>query len=438
MSRGAGGPARVLEGPTKGPVGTSSRRLPTQPGGRARQSKPPGGGSEEGGQPSSDGQRSEAKVDHRINPRTGKRWTVDDLPKRAPASCRHCYELGARDWWIWVWKGGATGALTRVPYRCGSIRCPVCRHQEAHTTFARLEEASSRREQLSEHGCSLPLDPTCWCFLVLTIDRHGRFSGKPWRNQDEAFKGLQRMSQSFLQGLRRWFAKNGWGDLKVGGVCPWVSTTEAHRSGWPHVNFLLWHPELAGWLHRQAVDCDREGMAGREAILVQRGLARVVTGAGWGVQSTAEVARDSATVANYVTKLSGQVDGVIGEVTKLCQSPKDAPLRFRRLRAGKGFLPPRHSSPEMTGTLVRRARVGGVPVVLSLHDVPSDGADGAQAWEAIGLEGDLWEFEEALRARLRQEGKRADERVVGLPPVTSWRDRRRLERVTRKQKSHEQ
>ena len=429
---------RATESPPEGAEVATSRRLPTEPGGRARQSKPPGGGSEEGGQPSSDGQRSEcARPDHRINPRTGRRWTVADLPKRAPRSCHHCYELGARDWWIWVWKGGQSGALTRVPYRCGSIRCPVCRHHESHTTFSRIESAFKRREQLSASGAPMQLDAHYWCMFVLTIDRNGRYSGKPWRSQDEAFRGLQRLGQSFMQGLRRWFKRQGWSDLRAGDVCPWVSTTEAHRTGWPHVNYLIWHPELAGWLHRQSLDCEREGIVGREAILVQRGLEKVVTGAGWGVQSTAEVARDASTVASYVVKLAGQVDGVIGEVAKLCQSPKDAPLRFRRLRSGKGFLPPRQSTPDMTGTMVQRTQRNGAPIVLSLHTVPTEGVDSEQAWEAIALEGELWEQEMVQRQSLVAGGKRSELAAIGLPPVTCWKDRRRLERVAKRERNDE-
>lgn len=279
------------------------------------------------------------KRDRRINPRTGRRYTVADLPERAGKACRHCHELGARDWWIWTWKTGQGVLKQRRPYRCGSYRCPVCRKHDAHVQFARITKSSE------------PLDPRGWCFLVNTLDRLGTYSGKrPWKNQDEAFKDLQRIGQEFMRSLRRWFKQMGWEPLRN----TWVSTTEAHRSGWPHQNWMIWHPQFADWLDEEKAAKEHEGITGRDAILASRQLADVLSRAGFGPMSTAERAKSADALASYVVKLAGEADGLVGEVTKLCQLPINSPLRFRRLRSGKGFLPPRKHAPDTVTKLCGR------------------------------------------------------------------------------------
>jgi hypothetical protein len=300
-----------------------------------------------------------------------------------------------------------------------------------------------------------------------------------------------------------------------------VSTTEAHRSGWPHVNWLIHHPEFAEWLDNERADRIREGLSEREAILASREFLDVVLRSGFGLQTTAERARSAETVASYIVKLSGETDGTIGEVTKLCQLPVNAPLRFRRLRSGVGFLPPRRGSdetcsqlvdrlrfwvdstraahsvssrvedvlasfrfewsdspilewnvnatnPELlraivkehkaelqngqtgnltalnlsgapisfltvglrlsqtTGTLVRRTRHEGIPIVLALHQLPS--GEEEQAYQAIATEGTQWENEEVARAEYLRRGRKKQAAAVGLPPVSHWLRGKRIER----------
>lgn len=53
-------------------------------------------------------------------------------------------------------------------------------------------------------------------------------------------------------------------------------------------------------------------------------------------------------------KLSGEAGELQGELAKMTQLPTTAPIRFRRVRAGKNFLPPRRKNPLYTGTLLRR------------------------------------------------------------------------------------
>jgi hypothetical protein len=348
--------------------------------------------------------------DRRWNKRARRYYSVADLPEVASKACRHCYELGRRDWWIWTWKkagcvgkSGRDGVATRTPYRCGSWRCPVCRVQEAHVQFARISEAAA------------PLSPDGWCFLVNTLDRNGTYSKKrPWSRPKEAFEDLQKLSQAYMRNLRRWFKARGWEPLKN----HWVCTTECHRSGWPHMNFMVWHPQLADWLREQERARLAEGMSARESTLVCRELADVTTRAGFGLISTAEAARSAHALASYIIKLSGEQDATIGEVVKLCQLPTNAPLRFRRLRSGVRFLPPRKKNPDVTGTLLRRTDFNGVPIVLGLHAV--DLASSDQGSHARTVEQEQWEKEEFLRHDLRRRGRPKQAEMVGLPPVTVW------------------
>jgi len=535
--RGVSFTACTKEGPRALRRAPNERRL-SRTGGEARQGGPRGEGAGGGGPPppaadprrgfnvpvapeageklGGDGEqlnredrRATEKLDRRINPRTGRRYTTRDLPARAGRACHHCHELGSRDWWLWTWKTENGVLKQRRPYRCGSYRCPVCRIQEAHVAFARISESAK------------PLDPSGWCFVVTTLDRRGTYSGKAWKNQDEAFRGLQKLGQEFMRSLRRWFKSMGWERLRA----EWVSTTEAHRSGWPHVNWLIWHPQLAAWLEEQRTAHEREGITGRDSILVCRELADVVTRAGFGIQSTAERAQSAEALASYIVKLSGEADQLVGEVTKLCQLPVNAPVRFRRLRSGKGFLPPRKHAPdtvgklchrlatwteymarnpagqvcadellasfriewpdqppelvpstpldfrpigdaiksrsdglrsrrcegqlvalsaagkllgfrpialersETTGTLIRRTRWEGVPVVLGIHQPPA--GEEASASEVRTLEQEQWEREEVERAELLRVGKTRAAEAVGLPPVTAWVRGRRLDRLAR-------
>ena len=352
----------------------------------------------------------------------GGLYSTADLPAIAGRHCHHCYELGARDWSVWTWPKSNCEAASkvRVPYRCRSWRCPVCRIQESHVLFARMQQAMTG---LASDG---------WCLFVLTIDRNGTFSGgvKPFRNQPEAFTGLQKMSQRFFEELRRHMKRMGWAPLKS----QWAGTVEAHRSGWPHVNFVVWSPELAEWLREESAARSREGMSVRDCSLVSRWLQDVVTRSGWGLQSTAEAARSSDAVASYIIKLAGQQDQTIGEVAKLCQLPINAPLRFRRLRSGKGFLPPRVKNPDYTGTLLRRTFMFGTPQVLTVHQLKDDRARAIQE-EVAAWEGNQYELDLAEEYRLRSVGKASRVKWIGLPPLTHWQRGKRLERMVRR--SHE-
>jgi hypothetical protein len=267
-------------------------------------------------------------------------------------------------------------------------------------------------------------------------------------------------------------------------------------------------------------------MSGIDTKLVCRELADVVTRAGFGLLSTAERANSADALASYCVKLAGEADGLVGEVTKLCQLPINSPLRFRRLRSGKGFLPPRKHAPDTisklcgrlatwaeymakhpaglvcaddllasfrvewpdspsqefppsaipfrktitehvalrssalksrevegtlfavarggktlghvpivleqsptTGTLVRRTRWEGVPMVLGIHRPPAGEEEAAS--EVRTIEQEEWETEEVQRAEFLRAGKPREAERVGLPPLTAWVRGKKLERLAR-------
>jgi hypothetical protein len=302
---------------------------------------------------------TEATIESNGVAKKPRRWNPPRLPPRAvvPKHVQHCNGIGATDWWIYTWRRNDPTKVRRAPYHCCSWRCPACARHEASVVFARIKEAFT------------PLEVDGTIFMVLTLDRDGTKSGKPWKDETQAYRELSRMSRLFLKRVNRYCKARGW--KPVGNK--WVATVEAHKSGWPHVNFMMHCPELALELERQRMTARANGATHREATLLQDELLQHATASGWGVQCTAERARSVDALAGYVTKLAGKADRTTAELAKLSQAPLNAPIRFRRLRSGKGFLPPRRFDPEVTGTLVRRRReYDGTVLVLPLHEVAAD------------------------------------------------------------------
>ncbi|GAI68686.1 unnamed protein product, partial [marine sediment metagenome] len=74
--------------------------------------------------------------------------------------------------------------------------------------------------------------------------------------------------------------------------------------------------------------------------------------AGFGRVSTAEQVRTKGEMVNYLAKTAGteRVCTTTGEVLKMTQLPMAAPKGMRRVRSGKGFLPPKHAKKETGAT----------------------------------------------------------------------------------------
>jgi len=300
------------------------------------------------------------------------------LPRHVQA-CQHS-ETQAERWFVWTWPVDRSGVQTRVPYSCGSWRCPVCRRHEAAVTFARMKEATSRAEYSADG----------WVFMVLTLDRDGYYSGKPWHDVNTGYRELSRMSRNFLARVRR--AYGG----QPGNA--WVAVVEAHKSGWPHVNLLLHSPELARELRAQDETFRSLGAGPRERSLLHGSVRESAEATGWGRQSTAEAAQSRDAVSSYIVKLAGQHDASVGEVAKITQAPTNAPVRFRRLRSGKGFLPPRRHNPKITGVLIRRRRSNEGDWEICRINPPKDEVQTEAIQRAVVAELELIDEEETLLA----------------------------------------
>lgn len=346
---------------------------------------------------------------------------------RHVSACQHSHE-GRERWFVWTWSRQSPAVQTRIPYSCNSWRCEVCRRHEAAVSFARIKQATD------------PLPSDGWCFLVLTLDRHGYYSGKPWADVNEAYRALGKMTRAALQRIgavwgpdSKMVGKKRVRSVRVLGK-RWVAVVEAHRSGWPHVNLLVWCPALAAELRAQrdqrledpdvanAVALARDAWKNKEpvpervrelarkATTIGGHLAELVTEAGWGLESTAEAARSADAIAGYVVKLAGNHDAAAGELAKITQAPTNAPERFRRLRAGKGFLPPRKSNPEVTGCLMRRRRAVAGDWELCSINAPKDPAQNEPIERARDAELALIDEEESILSRSRG-------RMPAMPPI---------------------
>lgn len=308
------------------------------------------------------------------------------LPRHVRA-CIHSPTCDER-WAVWWWRKDDPGKQHRAPYSCGSWRCKVCARWEAAVTFARYMQAVRGVEATQAPGM-----PHGWVYLVLTLDRDGYYGGKPWKDVNDAFRALGKLSRKVKDRIgRRW----GWttrdivtvnkktGKVRVRHVRTignrWVETVEVHRSGWPHLNLVMWCPELAAALRLEhaerledpevadAVELARDAWSRREpvpamvrerarrATLVGGELRDIIEVSGWGRQSTAEVARSIEAVASYGLKLAGMHEAGMGELAKITQAPLNAPQRFKRLRVGLKFFPARYKNADVTGCLFRRQR----------------------------------------------------------------------------------
>lgn len=308
------------------------------------------------------------------------------IPRHVRA-CQHS-EHGAERWFVWTWKRENPTTQTRIPYSCNSWRCPVCARHEAAVTFARIKQAVQRPE----------LAPDGWVFLVLTIDRDGYYSGQPWPDVTTAYRSLGKMSEKFLKRLRRAYGLGS----------QWVAVVESHKSGWPHVNLMLYSPELADEIRSAKRTRASAGASPRDQILVGERLLEHAMECGWGRQSTADVARDTEALSSYIVKLAGNHEASVGELAKITQAPLAAPARFRRLRSGKGFLPPRHKNAETTGVLIRRAKVAEQWRIIAVNGSEAlDAQDGIN--RAIRAELDVIREEREIIARSR--------RLPAMPPL---------------------
>lgn len=287
--------------------------------------------------------------------KASKRWVEQAAKARKdsffPSHVRHCANNPDRQgrWTLAYWRKSSPLHHTRVAYTCGSYRCPSpeCQRAAAHRDFAKIKEAVDSVQ--NKQG---------WSLLVLTIDQREtlrkRANGNGWRNEQEAFRELSRMSRNFLARLRRWHKSMGWESFGN----RWVATVEVQRNGWPHLNLMIHSPGLARWLREQ--ENPRHELVGE--------LLEHATACDWGTVGYARPAENVDALSGYVVKLAGDFGRKVGEIAKLTQAPTNARMKLRRLRAGKGFIRQLPKNPEYTGIMLRRQNRYGTPGVEPLME----------------------------------------------------------------------
>lgn len=284
---------------------------------------------------------------------------------------------------FYSWNPGEPWAgIVRGPFFCKSWRCPFgCAEHEAHVMFARLEEAFA----------AYPAHELV--FVVLTLDSH--FHKLDFAELDDVFKELRARLEWWRKRLRRQLGKQGLGDF----FNRWVAVIEQHETGVPHVNLVMHCPEWAKWLETRRLARLRNGQTPRTARLIANTLDRrdeidqvwfrMLNECGFGFASTAEQVRKkeevlgyTASVARHADEMAGRVKRIhvegeasagknkrrrrrrrcahnplrmLGELAKKRQLPTRAPKGFRRLRSGRGFLPPRQKG-KKTGCVLHHGK----------------------------------------------------------------------------------
>jgi len=285
--------------------------------------------------------------------------------------------------------------------------------------YARLKEATDR----------FPAEE--WVFAVMTLDRNGYYSGTKWADSTEAYKALGHMTEKFLKRLRRMAVKRGWPSFKS----EWCQVVEAHKSGWPHANILIHCPELALYLAADKAQRMEHGESDKVSRLVKGELQAHAMETGWGLRSTMERVKDTGAMSGYLTDVAKHADLHLGELNALAepnviaieasknnQVPMNAPHHFRRLRSGKGFLPPKRKNERWTGTLMRRyfdPQWGYVAQAFTgKSQVAPERAAILHQCERIEEHQFIHELVEMQRAR---KTNRPDNTIDRLPPVSHWK-----------------
>lgn len=229
--------------------------------------------------------------------------------------------------------------LTRAPKACGSHKCPSehCRRFASHQLYARLTEAFAK------------VPTRDLIFMVFTLSSHWHQPGQPKAPRYEA---AHRARTLFVKRLRKWLEVNYGYQFENRNF--WA--VEEHRSGVPHINFVFAHEGYSKDLRSEKMGYQAGGLSPREAIRMRGEILRIAEESGFGRVCTAEACRDGEAgaqkLAGYLTKT---VQGLAGEQQKKTQLPVDSPYRRRTWGAGKGFVPPKHTSNgEYTGGVVSR------------------------------------------------------------------------------------
>lgn len=228
----------------------------------------------------------------------GKWWTVETFKKGNPLQKQfRCFEC--RSW------------------RCGG----ECARKNSAQWYARIKTAFDRA-------------PSNWVFMTLTLDQKDWKAAEGWTAEEVAFRESNKCWALLQDRLKYAFGK-----------FKYVMTVEQHKKGWPHFHIAIQNDRIAAAC---ALDGWREF---RRDWLKPNSQA-----CGFGRICHVELARDLGAISNYIVKCAGDPSALPGELVKESQLPVNAPKGFRRIRASKGFLPPKIKNTEVSGSLVMYER----------------------------------------------------------------------------------
>jgi len=229
--------------------------------------------------------------------------------KRPKTPLKYVHACHDRRWTIRTWKKSDPSKVNHYKYRCGSWRHDgECRYRKNAQDFARIRAA------IENEGVESAV------YIVLTLDP------KDWSDTYSEFKGLLRCWDLLRKRMQRKYGK-----------IKYISVIEAHRSGRPHVNLIVFNDKLAN-------ACSGEGWKGvRKNWLEPNAVA-----SGYGMRTWVEPVRGSGSMAGYLIK------SMAAETAKPDQVPELAPKNFRRLRSSRRLLPKVYKSDDVTGQLVQK------------------------------------------------------------------------------------
>jgi hypothetical protein len=225
-----------------------------------------------------------------------------------------------KKWTFWV-RNLRTGKINVKRFKCQSWRHEgVCARAKNAYDFVRIREAIKRMGE-------------GWSYLVLTFDQRDSVLN--------TYKKIYECWDKFRKRLSRRYGK-----------IKYIVTVEKHRSGYPHLNALIFNRELFRELSGE----------GWKEWRSERGWGgRTVVECGFGVRLWAEPVRCQEAIAGYFVKLCS-------ETAKLDQLPVNAPKHFRRIRASRGLLPKRIKCEDVTGGVIKveieRVKVIGDRIVV--------------------------------------------------------------------------
>jgi hypothetical protein len=225
-----------------------------------------------------------------------------------------------RRWTFWT-MNLRTGRIRVKRFLCKSWRHEGgCARAKNAYDFVRIREAIKRMGE-------------GWSYLVLTFDQRDSILN--------TYKKIYECWDKFRKRISRRYGK-----------IKYIVTVERHRSGYPHLNALIFNRELfrelsgEGWKEWRS----EKGWGGRNVVEC-----------GFGYRLWAEPVRCQEAIAGYFVKLCS-------ETAKLDQLPVNAPKHFRRIRASKGLLPKRVRNEDLTGGVIKveieRVKVIGDRIVV--------------------------------------------------------------------------